>query len=55
MWTIWVYPIYVKTHILYTQSFSITTSIRLNTLAHMLNGYEMSQYNKLFDFQYAKF
>ncbi len=30
-------------------------SIAFATLAHMINVYEMSQYNKLSDIQYARF
>ncbi len=33
--------IYVKTHISNTKSFNIRVSIRLTTLPHMLNGYEI--------------
>ncbi len=42
-------------HISHTTSFNIPISIALATLAHMINVYEMSQYNKLSNIQYAKF
>ncbi len=34
-------------HISHTKSFNIPVSIALATLAHMINVYEMFQYNKL--------
>ncbi len=42
-------------HISHTKSFNIPVSVALAILAHMINVYDMSQYNKLSDIQYARF
>ncbi len=42
-------------HISHTKSFNTPVSIALATLAHMINVYEIYQYNKLSNIQYARF
>ncbi len=46
---------YVKTHISHTKSFNIPVSVALATLVHVKCVWDMSQYNKLANFQCTKF
>ncbi len=52
---IWVQPTYVKTHISQNKYLNTPLLISLTTLAHILNGYDMSEYHLISYFQYTRF